>query len=69
MSTPIVTFIEGSPSIADSNISVGALGFYCAVSLPLVLLTFVAWYAVYWWENRSDKRRKAKLDERKDNLA
>ncbi|KAK5713543.1 hypothetical protein LTR15_011243 [Elasticomyces elasticus] len=48
MSTPIVSFAPGSSSTSDSNISTGALGFYVAVSLPLVILTFLSWYAVYW---------------------
>lgn len=58
MSTPIVTFEPGSPKLADRNIAVGALQFYLVVSLPLVLLTFVAWYVVYWRENRKEKQRR-----------
>ena len=57
MSTPIVRFAPGSPSASDRNISTGALAFYCAVSLPLVVLTFAAWGAVYWWENRKEQNR------------
>ncbi|KAK5720387.1 hypothetical protein LTR17_015024 [Elasticomyces elasticus] len=61
MSTPIVSFAPGSSSTSDSNISTGALGFYVAVSLPLVILTFLSWYAVYWWENRKERKRQHRL--------
>ncbi|KAK4952430.1 hypothetical protein LTR10_009236 [Elasticomyces elasticus] len=61
MSTPIVTFAPGSSSTSDSNISTGALGFYVAISLPLMILTFLSWYAVYWWENRKEKNRLHRL--------
>ena len=56
MSTSIVHFAPGSPSTSDSNISPGALKFYCAVSVPLVVLTFAVWYGVYWWEDWKEKR-------------
>ncbi|KAK5695171.1 hypothetical protein LTR97_008677 [Elasticomyces elasticus] len=61
MSTPIVTFAPGSSSPSDSNISTGALGFYVAISLPLMALTFLSWYAVYWWENRKERQRHQSL--------
>lgn len=61
MSTPIVTFAPGSPSTSDRRVSAGALGFYVAVSLPLMLLTFTSWYAVYWWESRKEQKRQRKV--------
>ncbi|KAK4894201.1 hypothetical protein LTR27_007569 [Elasticomyces elasticus] len=63
MSTPIVTFEPGSPSTSDRNVSAGALGFYVAVSLPLMVLTFLSWYAVYWWENRKERKRQLQMDQ------
>ncbi len=60
MSTPIVTFVPGSSSISDRNVSTGALGLFCAISVPLVLLTFAAWGAVYWWESRKENQRQLK---------
>jgi hypothetical protein len=61
MSTPIVRFATGSPSISQSRISAGALSFYCAVSIPLVIFTFAAWWIVYWWEDRKEKKRQITL--------
>lgn len=52
MSTPIVTFEADNKSFSSSNIGQGALQFYVAVSLPLMTLTFFAWYIVHWWESR-----------------
>ncbi|GAB7361634.1 hypothetical protein MBLNU230_g1685t1 [Neophaeotheca triangularis] len=57
MSTPIVTFEPGSAQLKDRVIAVGALQFFVLVSLPLVLLTFVAWYLVYRRENRKEAAR------------
>lgn len=55
MSTPIVTFKHGAGSISDRNISVGALEFYCAVSVPLMCFTFASWYLYYRWEKRKEQ--------------
>lgn len=52
MSTPIITFTDGAGLLSDRNISLGALQFYCAVSVPLMAFTFASWYLVYWWEKR-----------------
>ncbi|KAK5121453.1 hypothetical protein LTR85_005286 [Meristemomyces frigidus] len=56
MSTPIITFDTDSQGFSGKNIGTGALAFYVAVSVPLVCFTFLAWYAVYWWETRRTQR-------------
>lgn len=52
-----MTFEPGSAQLKDRVIAVGALQFFVLVSLPLVLLTFVAWYLVYRRENRKEAVR------------
>ena len=60
MSTPIVNFAPGNSEFSDKNIGFGALELYIAISLPLMGLTFVAWYFVYWWEKRKDRNANAR---------
>ena len=57
MSTPIVQFDNEGSGFSGQNIGFGALELYVAVSLPLMCLTFVAWYFVYWREKRKDKKK------------
>ncbi|KAH7123564.1 hypothetical protein B0J11DRAFT_435355 [Dendryphion nanum] len=51
MSTDIVRFEQGS----DKNVSYGALTLYLTITLPLMVVTFAGWYAVYWWANVKNK--------------
>ena len=37
------------------TVQLGALRLYVAISLPLVVVTMLAWYGVYWWEKRKEK--------------
>ena len=49
----------------DSNklvVEMAALRLYLAISLPLVLVTVLAWYAFYQWETRKEEQRKWKND-------
>lgn len=41
----------------DNTVQLGALRLYIAISLPLVVVTMLAWYGVYWWETRKEKLR------------
>jgi hypothetical protein len=67
MSTQIVNFQPNSDGITNGKISTGALSLFLAVSLPLVLVTFTAWYVVAGWERvRQQKLRAAFLDEVKE---
>lgn len=61
MSTPIVQFDHGEDGIAAKNIGVGALALYLAISLPLVIFTFVVWGIMLFREKRSDRKEKEKL--------
>ena len=56
MSTPIVNFPANSSGFSNRNIGFGALEFYVVISLPLMCLTFAAWYFVYLREKRKEKR-------------
>ena len=38
-----------------NTIELGALRLYITISLPLVVLTLLAWYGVYWWETRKEQ--------------
>merc|ERR1711939_223507 len=46
MSTDIVRFDH-----SKEMFSMAALKLFLAISLPMMFLTFVAWYAVYWYVN------------------
>ena len=57
MSTDIVRFPKAS-TVSETQkkvVSVEALQLFMAICIPLMVLTFVAWYVVYWWHNRKDK--------------
>lgn len=41
-----------------NTVQLGALRLYIMISLPLVVVTLLAWYGFYWWENRKEKLRK-----------
>ena len=38
-----------------NTIELGALRLYITISLPLVLMTLLAWYGVHWWETRKEE--------------
>ncbi|KAL9131378.1 MAG: hypothetical protein Q9175_006779 [Cornicularia normoerica] len=38
-----------------NTVQLGTLRLYIAISLPLVVVTLLAWYGVYWWETRKEK--------------
>lgn len=40
-----------------NTVQLGALRLYIAISLPLVVITLLSWYGVYWWETRKEKLR------------
>ena len=40
-----------------NTVQQGALRLYIVISLPLVVVTMLAWYGVYWWETRKEKLR------------
>jgi hypothetical protein len=58
MSTPIVKFNTTKSGFNLKNIGIGALELYLLVSLPLVCITFLAWYGVSKWEKRQAKKEK-----------
>jgi hypothetical protein len=47
MSTDIVQFQD-----SKEIFSLGALQLYLAITLPMMALTFAAWWLVYWYVNR-----------------
>ncbi|KAF2764908.1 hypothetical protein EJ03DRAFT_223120 [Teratosphaeria nubilosa] len=57
MSTPIVDFSTSSSGFSGHNIGYGALQFFIVVSIPLMCLTFAAWYVVHWREKRRERHR------------
>jgi hypothetical protein len=63
MSTDIVKFQTDSAGNTQEVFHLGALRLFLTICLPMMLLTFIAWYGVYWWVNRIDKKkRQAKLE-------
>ena len=60
MSTPIVNFNQknlDNSEFSMKNIGVGALKLYMVVSVPLVVLTLLAWWAVSFREKRKEKNK------------
>lgn len=62
MSTDIIRFPPigaGEPPIGTGKtaktFSFAALKLFIAISLPLMFLTFLAWWIVYKWVNRKDR--------------
>ena len=53
MSTPILHYPE-----SHSIINRDALSLFLAVSLPLLVITFVVWIALYWHKKRSEERER-----------
>jgi hypothetical protein len=63
MSTDIVQFQTDSTGKSNKIFQLGALQLFLTICLPMMLLTFVAWYGVYWYVNRIDrKKRQIKLE-------
>lgn len=60
MSTDIIHFETTSTGKSGKVVQMGALQLYFAVSLPLMLLTLLAWYGVYWWETRKGEKERSK---------
>jgi len=56
MSTDIIHFHTTDTGESQSVYQWSALQLYLAISLPLMFLTFTAWYGVYWWVNRKDEK-------------
>lgn len=57
MSTDIVHFQTTSSGTSTRTVQLGALRLFIAISLPLMLITFSAWYVVYWWVDRIEKTK------------
>lgn len=67
MSTPIVHFNKTNPDFSIKNIGFGALKLYLAASLPLVLITLLAWWAMRVREKRSEKMEARKIENERMN--
>jgi hypothetical protein len=63
MSTPIVHFGPNSSGFSSQNIGTGALQFFLVISLPLMCLTFAAWYFVYLRERHRANREELAQEE------
>jgi hypothetical protein len=64
MSTDIVRFTPASTMLEPpkKTVSTAALQLYMAICVPLMVLTFAAWYVVYWWHDRKDKLEWKRLE-------
>jgi hypothetical protein len=63
MSTDIVHWQTLNNGKQERVVSVGAIETFLIASLPLMALTFCAWYVVYRWLNRRQKSRWRRVDE------
>jgi hypothetical protein len=57
MSTDILQFQTTESGSAQEVFQLDALTRYLEITLPLMLITFAAWYVVYWWVNRSEAKK------------
>ncbi|OCL07328.1 hypothetical protein AOQ84DRAFT_409163 [Glonium stellatum] len=64
MSAGIVEFLPASTDSASQKkiVSRAALKLFMVISVPLMVLTFTTWYAVYWWHDRKEKLRQKRLE-------
>jgi hypothetical protein len=53
MSTPILHYPDD-----DRTINRGALLLFLAMSLPLLVITFAVWIALYWYKKRHEERER-----------
>jgi hypothetical protein len=58
MSTDIVHWDRNGNGKSHEIFQLSALKVYLVITLPLMVLSFAAWYAVYWWVDRKEKRVK-----------
>ena len=58
MSTPIVNFKTDKSTFGVTNIGLGALKLYLVISLPLVLITLLAWGLFSLHEKRKERKKK-----------
>lgn len=65
MSTPIVNFDKNKHDFSIKNIGFGALKLYLVISLPLVVVTLLAWWAVSLREDYKDKKEREKIEDDK----
>lgn len=57
MSTDIITWQTSQDGEQRRVVSVGALEIFLVATLPLMFLTFCAWYVVYRWLDWRQKSR------------
>jgi hypothetical protein len=55
MSTDIVQYQVGVDGNSYEIFQLGALQLYLAITLPMMFLTFAAWYGVYFFVDRKEK--------------
>lgn len=53
MSTDVVQLQRDSKLVVE----MAALRLYLAISIPLVLVTVLAWYGFYQWETRKEQKK------------
>ena len=56
MSTDIIRFEALDSGLFTEHFSVKALKLFFAISIPLMVVTFVTWYLIYWWTRNRQKR-------------
>ena len=63
MSTDIIRFESPSGGPGSEVFQADALKIYVYVSIPLMVLTFAAWYLIYRWESwKAEKKRRKTLE-------
>jgi len=64
MSTDIVRFESSSGGPGPEVFEADALKLYAYISIPMMVLTFAAWYLIYKWETWKAEKKKRKALEK-----
>jgi hypothetical protein len=62
MSTDIIQYQGTNPGKDGEIFSLPALKLFLAISLPMMVLTFLAWGAIYYWARWRAERKSNKQD-------
>jgi hypothetical protein len=55
MSTDIIRYsTDPTSGVSEEEFSLAALRLYMSITLPMMAMTFAAWYCMYWWVNSKE---------------
>ncbi|RFU28625.1 hypothetical protein B7463_g7720, partial [Scytalidium lignicola] len=61
MSTSIVQWDRNADGESKENFQMAALKVYLIITVPLMVVSFGAWYGVYWWVDRKERNKSKEM--------